>query len=521
MVDQRRTLSRVATKVFSDRTLTKKATLNSLASSLDYAARAVVGLVVNPILVRYLGDVGFGNWQVLQRLVGHANPAGGRPAEALKWTVANRQSFTDYENKRVAVGSAVAVWLLFLPVLAVLGGVLGWFAPVWLHVPADSFTALRLAAAILVADLILTGLTSVPQAVLQGENLGYKRVGMTAALVFVGGGLSIAAAVLGTGIVGLAVATIATTLLTGALFMWIVGHYITWFGIARPSFSAVGRFVRLSWWFLLWNLVMKMTMGSDIVVLGIAGSSRAVASYSLTRYVPVTITALVTVVIFGIMPGLGGMIGAGDLSRAVRVRTETMSVTWLLATVAGAGVLIWEESFLRLWVGARFYPGTVPTLMIMLMILQFTMIRVDSNIIDLTLNLRRKVLLGLLSTGLSVAFAWVLVSKFHMGIGGLALGFIAGRTIQSVAYPWMVGRILGIRPQAQLRGMARPGLVTGVLFALASLLGTVVGADSWMGLVLASGLSAVGLAILAFFGGLSGRQRIRVWSRVKRVVTLE
>ena len=52
------------------------------------------------------------------------------------------------------------------------------------------------------------------------------------------------------------------------------------------------------------------------------------------------------------------------------------------------------------------------------MIVQLTLIRVDSNIIDLTLNLRWKVLLGLVSAGLSVAFAWVLVSRFDMGIAG-------------------------------------------------------------------------------------------------------
>ena len=41
--------------------------------------------------------------------------------------------------------------------------------------------------------------------------------------------------------------------------------------------------------------------------------------------------------------------------------------------------------------------------MIMLMVLQFALIRTDANIIDLTLNLRRKVLLGALS---AVSVCW-------------------------------------------------------------------------------------------------------------------
>ena len=67
-------MARAKARVFSDGSLTKKASLNSIAQALDYGARAIAGLV-HPILLRYLGDVGFGNWQVLQRLIGHTNPA--------------------------------------------------------------------------------------------------------------------------------------------------------------------------------------------------------------------------------------------------------------------------------------------------------------------------------------------------------------------------------------------------------------------------------------------------------------
>ncbi len=67
-----------------------------------------------------------------------------------------------------------------------------------------------------------------------------------------------------------------------------------------------------------------------------------------------------------------------------------MSSIWLFTIVAGTTVLLWEESFLRLWVGERYYPGPAAILMVMLMVLQFALIRTDANIIDLTLNLREE-----------------------------------------------------------------------------------------------------------------------------------
>jgi O-antigen/teichoic acid export membrane protein len=328
------------------------------------------------------------------------------------------------------------------------------------------------------------------------------------------------AVVSGGGLVRLAWATVAVTLLSGALYLWLARVHIPWFGLARPEASAVRRFMGLSWWFLVWNMVSRATMGGDIVVLGIAGTAAQVTSYSLTRFIPLTITGSVASLIFGMAPGLGGLIGAGEMVRAARVRSETMAVAWLLTTVAGAGVLLWEESFLRLWVGQRYFPGVVPTLLIVLMILQLTLIRVDSNIIDLTLNVRRKVLLGLLSVLLSVGFAWFLVARLDLGIAGVAAGFIAGRAVQSVTYPLIIGRILTIPTSAQLAAMVRPGLVTVGLFGAVVALSRIVTAHTWVALVAGSAVSGVILIALAVFGGLSEGQRSWLWSRAKRVARL-
>lgn len=262
-------------------------------------------------------------------------------------------------------------------------------------------------------------------------------------------------------------------------------------------------------------------MAGDVVVLGIAGSATEATSYSLARFVPLTITVSVASIIFGMAPGLGGVIGAGETERAARVRNETMSVTWLMATIAGAGVLLWQRSFIDLWVGARFYPGVVATVLIVVMVLQLSVARVDSNIIDLTLNVRTKVLLGLLAAALSVAFAWVLVARFNLGIAGVTIGFMVGRAVQSVAYPMMVGRLLEIPVGIQLRGLGRAATTTLALFAASAALGEAVRVDSWMGLVMASAVSAVALAGAAFAAGLSASQRAGLLNRAHRVARLK
>ena len=101
--------------------------------------------------------------------------------------------------------------------------------------------------------------------------------------------------------------------------------------------------------------------------------------------------------------------------------------------------------------------------MIMLMVTQFVLIRNDAAIIHRTLKLRNKVLLGAFSATLSVALAAILVGSWKLGVIGLCLGFIAGRSTLSLASPWIVGLALGISFDTQLSNVLRPALITALV----------------------------------------------------------
>lgn len=502
----------------SGESLTQKASLNALAEMLDYLARLIVGFVTNPLLVRGLGDYAYGEWQVLGQLIGYISPATGRPTQALKWTVANKQASADLEDKRRQVGNAVAVWLIFLPLLLTLGGLLAWYSPNWLDARPDYYTRIRLTSAVLVANLIAISLVDIPRAVLKGENLGYRRMGLSALLIIVGGGLTIGALYLNFGLIGVASATLATTLLTGFLFMRVAKVYVPWFGIARPSRSAVRKFLKLSGWFLVWTLIMRVMRTGDVIVLRYFDSAELVTNYTLSRYVPETIISIVAMVVFGITPGLGGIIGSGQLDKAIRVRSEIMSFTWLLVTAMGATILLWNQSFVNLWVGEAYYIGSLPLLFVIIMMMQFVLIRNDANIIDLTLNLRDKVLLGTLSAGVSVAIASVLIGRFDQGIIGLCAGFICGRLLLTIGYPWLIGKMLGSTLLTQIASVPRPALVTTVLFIAVLYWGQTWVVASWFQLIIVCGLTFCAVAIIAFFSGLAHNQRTFLLNRIVRIL---
>ena len=313
--------------------------------------------------------------------------------------------------------------------------------------------------------------------------------------------------------------------MAGGFYFVLCKKFIPWFGIKRPSIDLVKRFLGLSGWFFAGDIIANITFASDVVVLGLLSSVESVTSYTLTKYIPETVISLIAIMVIGIIPGLGGIIGTGDMKRATQIRGEVFSLTWLIVTVMGTCILLWNRSFLGLWVGSTQYAGAIPNLLIVIVVAQFVMIRTDGSIIDVTLRIQRKVLLGALSVFLVIVGSSILVGLLHMGIVGVSIGLIAGRLILSLAYPAIVSRFLGISLANQLIRMIRPFFVMILLFAGGCLVDVVMssyiltGLSGWIILGLGAGNSAILILALAFYGGLSVDQRNNILFRIKAIIS--
>jgi hypothetical protein len=187
---------------------------------------------------------------------------------------------------------------------------------------------------------------------------------------------------------------------------------------------------------------------------------------------------------------------------------------------------MWNRTFLTIWVGAQQYSGTIPNLFIVLVVTQFVFIRNDGNVIDLTLNLRRKVLIGALSVSISLIIAVLFLIYTDLNVVGLSLGLMLGRSIISLGYPMMVGRYLKVPFSTQIRGAVRPVIVTAILFGVTTALSEWVVTSGWEGLsgwiyfALACAVSFVVILALAFFSGLSASQRGQLLKRFRLVVSI-
>ena len=476
--------------------LTHKAYLNGFASLLDTVVKGGVMALITPMLVSGLGSSLFGVWQILGRLITYMYAADGRPTQALKWVIANRQELDSDETKRRHVGSAMGVWLLFLPVLAVISAALIWVSPFLTKVPTEQYTSIRVTCGLLVVNFLLIQLISLPEAVLRGMNLGYKRLGLQAGLNVVGGGLTIGALYLGTGIIGLAAAQAILTALTGVFFLMVVKRYVSWYGVARPTFAEVRSFLKLSVWWFAWTTIQKFIIGSDVLVLGLMASASIVATYTLTGFASTILLSMVTIVLGAVAPGLGAVVGRKQFDRLAALRMEMIATSWLLLAAIGSTILLWNRSFIYLWVGESHYAGLWTNLLVVLMIVQLIFIRNDSYIIDLMLQLREKVVMGVVAAVISIGLSVVLVPR--LGIAGMCLGMIVGRLALTVSYPFVINRHLGRPLNPKLSRAVRPAATMALMFGACAYLGQILLVDNWAIWLLCSGLTfaiALGIAL--------------------------
>jgi hypothetical protein len=152
-----------------------------------------------------------------------------------------------------------------------------------------------------------------------------------------------------------------------------------------------------------------------------------------------------------------------------------------------------------------------------ILVMQFVFIRNDAYIIDLTLDLKKKVIVGGLSAILAVGLAASFVVFLDGGISGLCVGFLIGRGYLSFLYPAMVGQTLEIDMADQLRRAVRPAIVSACLFACAFMAGRQFGVDDWLPLIGVAILTALLVGPLAFFAGLGRDQRTLLSQRAVRV----
>ncbi|WP_266205211.1 lipopolysaccharide biosynthesis protein [Pontibacter kalidii] len=483
--------------------LKQRAYLNSITSILDFAVTQLTGFIVSPFIVSSLGSSMYGIWQMLGQMTGYAKIADTRATQVLKWTIAKKKDVADEEELRSDVTSAFLITLFIIPLVLIAGGIVSWYAPLITKAEPQYYNLIRITCSLLMLSLVITKLFDLYESVLRGMNLSFKRMGLRAAIVALGGGLKVMVLTLGYGLIGLSAVQVLLTLVIGITYYLVVRKHISWFGFGRTNLSKIRSFSKVSGWYLADTGANLLLSNSDKILLGIVAGPVVVTYYTLTQFLPFAFQGLMNRVVMGIIPGVGKLLGLEEFAKVRKVTNNINSLTSLLITAAGVAIIMLNQSFLKIWVGEGLFAGTTANLLIMVMIVQDTFIKNDSYIISATLDLKHKVMLTLFS-GLSfLLIGYFMTDKF--GISGLCLSMIAGKLILYVGQQKILYQKLRYGSEAGTSFIKlRPLIVALTLLAGAAYLSTLLNSLS---LVQIAGMAPVVFFVPLYIFYWAGMQR--------------
>lgn len=463
---------------------------NAIANWINFFVSAAIGLVVNPLLLRFLGTDAFGVWKGTQRVLDLAGVVDGRSAQALKWVVAHRHAGATVSEKRRDVGAGMVFGLLMAPVLIAACAAMVLLLPVLIQdVPENYLAAMYWAGAFLAANVILRGLLMVPDAVLVGTNQGHRSMNVTTVFLVLSNVAMIGAAFAGWGIGSFGAIVLLSAIGNAAVTWWIARKRVPWWGLEVPTKDDIRRVGGFSAWSMGWRVVNQSLATIDGVLIGALIGASAITQFTFTSYVVTFAYAIAQATTSALMPGLGHAIGAGAENDArARVR-QVGYVNLLIVTIAGSLILALNGEFVRVWAGPGMYMGDLFNVVLVLSFLQVSLTRNSSQIQDAALHIRRRVILGLVCTVVSILLgiaAYLLVQQPY----AILLGLIVGRLPMVIVYRMDVGRLL---PRASVS--AGRLIAAAVLLAIAAVVGlSVPNMVIWIWIPYAVGLA---LAIMA------------------------
>lgn len=485
----------------------KQAKLNALAAYFYFVLNAVVGFVVTPLIAANIGIIDFGIWKGCQKILDFASISDGKTSQALKWIIANKESSTDLEEKKQAIGAALVIWGYFLPFLLITVGGLVYFLPELIKgIPSAKFELVRIIGILLGANIVMAPLFGIPDAVLIGTNRGYIST-FIQALWFVLTNIAIVLVTyLGYGLKEVALIGFLAPMLNATMLLFVTKRKIDWFGIRWPKQNQVRLFFKFSGLVQIWAFVEKALQSTELLLLGIFAGPELITHYTFTSYVVQFGLAITLLTTSAITPRLGKIIGEGDFNKASKYIETLREVIFFMIIMFSGSVVALNGAFVKLWVGESYFMGDTVNLLIVACMAQLMLLRSEAQIQDLSLNIKNKVIFGIASITISPLLAVLFYKLGGEKIELMFVGVFIGRLILSFSLPLMVNRFV------QITKWKIHKLLFGIgIIGLCYFFGQKVKLNSWIEFTTTLSIFEIILLLISFFLFLSKENKKQIF----------
>ena len=510
---------RIARNLFGQISSLSSSKRNIVANYANFTLLGVLNFLISPHLLSHLGVIEFGLWKTSLRYLEFASTADGRSSQALKWIIAFSAGRASGDRNRRSVGASLFIWLCCVPILLLVLGLIIYIVPHAMHgLTAGQFILVRWTCTILAANVILAAILGLPDAVLTGSNQGFRSMNINSCMLIITNIAMVLAVFYGSGIISLAVITFLGAVMSGFLTWRVARRRISWWGIERPARDDVRSVWGFTGWTMAWSFVQLLLLSTELLLIAYLLGAGSVTAYTFTSYGVQFALSMCLLTTSAVTPGIAALLGREAFLEAGAMVKQTREIVLGIATLAGAGVLLYNRAFVTLWAGSESFMGSGANAGMVVAFVQLALIRCEAQMQDAGLKISLKVALGAVGSFFALGLGW-LAYRVTGSVEMLFVGICLGRAGISIMFPVFVNRLYRLQSFPMLRLMA-----VGALLAACFMLGLFLNIGSWVELILTALISLVFLVPIVLVTVLSSTARRRlasVWLSGEKMMASE
>lgn len=400
--------------------------------------------LATPLLIRHLGQTDFGFWMTVMQLLGYIGLIDpGLGLQITRAVAGHEEPVKLREFLATAFYAQLGFALLFL----IAGVCLGLALVHTVNPPPGAERAYR-ATYLLAVGVGAVGVVSGYFVAILAGRQRLVATGIIGCLQqTVGLAAGTVAASWGMGLLALPVAYLGVAILALVVAVGLARRHETR-GSLRLADARLDNLPALAGFSAYFQMTkaafIVLTSAPSLVIAAMLGTA-AVTAYVVTTRLALTCGALVARAANVLYPGIAELMARKDYAALRRVMINMQYTSARIGCWMALGILVVNETFVRLWVGPDLYGGLLLTLAVCGMIVRDTIVRSLGVFIIADGNMRGLGWLSLVEAGCTLGLIWFFTRQF--GVGGAALGALVSTScIISPYVVWRVGRILDISP---------------------------------------------------------------------------
>ncbi len=428
----------------------------------------LLGLAITPIVLTYLDKSEYGIWVIIGSVLGYVGLMDFGVTGATS-SIAAKHNTSDMEHRiNVVINNAFVLQCLIAILILVVGLIVSFYFPDLFNMGEYSKDDAWLVFVMAIIGYAISYPPKSLKGLIQARQMISISVWIEFFLFLFTTALNLAMLHAGFGLLALPAGTIAGRLLAYPLFY----HYAKkaypklHFDRSVISINNMKEIFGVSAYWSIGMIAAILIYSTDTILVGMFISTAMVTVYALSFRLSEVIRELLYSINFTLMPGIGQIMGSGNLAKAREIYLRSQPVILSLAAVGAVFIYYFNGHFVRFWVGDDNYGGDNLSLVFAAGMFISVVFHASSLVMSADLKVRGVTVIRVIEAIINISLSLWLIQLY--GLIGVAMGTLISGVLTSFwLVPFLTIRHLGISAGVWMRVIA---FKTVVILVLSSLL---------------------------------------------------